>query len=124
MASTATDLADATAAQNTLYLLQELCATDFPDLGTFDTVTAIHLLEHLSENLLPQAFDHLLRVTRHRLLIVVPYEEQPTLAYGHKQIFNREKLKLWGQWCVDHLEGAATFSCEDVQGGLLMIERC
>lgn len=120
----AIDLAEATSTQHALFRLQDLCAADFPDFGTFDTVTAIHLLEHLSEDQLPQAFEHLLRVTRHRLLVAVPYEEQPTLAYGHEQVFNREKLELWGQWCVDHLEGASTFSCEDVQGGLLMIERC
>ena len=39
----------------------------FEEVGTFDKVTAINLLEHLPEAQLPLAFQHLLQVTRHRL---------------------------------------------------------
>ena len=91
-------------------------------MGTFDTVTAIHLLEHLPEAQLPLAFGHLRQVTRHRLVVAVPYETEATRAYGHEQVFTRETLEHWGQWCVESLDGAARFWCEDVAGGLLIID--
>ncbi len=101
----------------------DLLAKEFLQVGIFDTITAIALLEHIPAEQLPQAFDHLLRVTRQRLIISVPYEEQATLAYGHQQVFTREKLEQWGKWCVEHLQNQGHFWCEDVMGGLLVIER-
>lgn len=116
-------LAALTKVHSTEFMLADMLAPDFQKLGEFDTVTAIHVLEHLSEACIPQALSNLLRVTRQRLLIAVPYEDQPEVAYGHQQVFNREKLEAWGEWCLDQLDGKGSFSCEDVQGGLLMIER-
>jgi hypothetical protein len=92
------------------------------EVGTFDSVTAIHLLEHLPEAQLPLTFGHLLQVTRHRLMIAVPYETKATQAYGHEHVFTRETLERWGKWRVDSLEGVAGFWCEDVAGGLLIID--
>ncbi|MBE3566980.1 MAG: class I SAM-dependent methyltransferase [Thermogemmatispora sp.] len=102
---------------------QDLCQPAFLRLGQFDTVTAIHLLEHLEESQLPLALDQLLQVTRRRLLIVVPYEEQAQICYGHRQVFSTAKLQFWGQWCLEQLEGRATYWCEDLLGGLLVVER-
>lgn len=102
----------------------DLFADDFAQCGTFDTVTAIHLLEHFSYERLAPAFEQLLRVTRQRLIVAVPYEEEPTAAYGHEFVFTREKLEQWGQWCVDTLlKGNGRYWCEDVAGGLLIVER-
>lgn len=101
----------------------DLLAQEFLQAGMFDTVTAIALLEHIPEEQLPQAFDHLLRVMQRRLIISVPYEKQATLAYGHQQVFTREKLEQWGTWCVEHLQNQGHFWCEDVMGGLLVVER-
>lgn len=108
-----------------LQLIQaDLFTDDFAQLGTFDTVTAIHLLEHFSHERLAPAFEQLLRVTQHRLIVAVPYEEEPTAAYGHEFVFTREKLAQWGQWCVDTLlQGNGRYWCEDVAGGLLIVER-
>ncbi|MGB8348597.1 MAG: class I SAM-dependent methyltransferase [Ktedonobacteraceae bacterium] len=91
-------------------------------LGTFDTVTAIHILEHLPEVYLHQAFEHLLQVTQRRLIVAVPYETQPTLAYGHLQVFTREKLERWGRWCVEWIGGAARYWCEETASGLLIVD--
>jgi len=33
------------------------------------------------------------------------------------------KLEQWGKWCVEHLQNQGHFWCEDVMGGLLVIER-
>ena len=105
------------------FLIADVLASEFLELGVFDTVTVIHLLEHIPEIHLPLALSNLLQVTRYRLLIAVPYEEQPELAYGHEQVFNREKLEAWGQWCIKQLDGKGRAYCEDVQGGLLVIEK-
>ena len=121
--SIAMDLANEVGSQHIEFMLKDLLATDFETIGQFDTVTAIHLLEHLSEEKMLYAFDHLLKATRRRLIISVPYEEQATLAYGHQQVFTREKLEQWGMWCVEHIEMQGRFWCEDVMGGLLVIER-
>jgi SAM-dependent methyltransferase len=106
------------------FLQLDLLSPQFvEELGTFDTVTAIHLLEHLREEQLPLAFEHLLQVTRQRLIVAVPYEAEVTRAYGHEQRFTREKLERWGHWCTEAIDGVARFWCEEVAGGLLILER-
>jgi 2-polyprenyl-3-methyl-5-hydroxy-6-metoxy-1,4-benzoquinol methylase len=110
--------------QDLTFLQLDLVSAQFvEEIGTFDTVTAIHLLEHLPEAQLPLAFQHLLQVTRHRLMVAVPYETNATKAYGHEHVFTKETLEHWGQWCVEALDGAARFWCENVAGGLLVIDR-
>ena len=116
-------LASLTNTTSTEFLMADVLASEFLELGAFDTVTVIHLLEHIPEMHLPLVLSNLLQVTRCRLLIAVPYEEQPELAYGHEQVFNREKLETWGQWCIKQLNGKGRAYCEDVQGGLLVIEK-
>jgi hypothetical protein len=109
--------------QDLTFLQLDLLSPHFvAEVGTFDTVTAIHLLEHLPEEQLPLAFGHLLQVTQHRLIVAVPYETEPTRAYGHENIFTRETLEDWGHWYMKASDGAARFWCEDVAGGLLIID--
>lgn len=106
------------------FLQLDLLTSQFvEELGSFDTVTAIHMLEHLPEEQLSLALDHLLHVTRHRLIIAVPYEEEATRAYGHEQVFTREKLERWGKWCVESIGGTGLYWCEEVAGGLLIVDR-
>lgn len=119
----ATNLVQATSTSQTTFILQDVLAADFSDIGYFDTVTAIHLLEHLSEEHVPLALTNLLRASQHRLIIAVPYEEQPEVAYGHLQIFTPEKLEYWGQWCLEQLQGKGRYSHEELMGGLLIVER-
>ena len=105
------------------FIQADLLTPDFTKLGSFDTVTAIHLIEHIPEDKLPDAFTNLLKVTRRRLLIAVPYEKQAEVAYGHEQVFSHEKLEQWGQWCVERIKGEGKAFCEDIMGGILIIER-
>ncbi len=120
--SCSTDLAAVTHADQVTFLLRDVLAPDFPTVGHFDTVTAIHLLEHVTEEELPVALTHLLRVTSKRLLIAVPYEEKVQPLYGHQQAFTREKLLFWGNWCVETL-GGGRYWCVEVMGGLLVVDR-
>ncbi len=118
-----TDLAAANGAQHVMFTLQDVLAANILCLGTFDTVTAIHLLEHLQEAQLPLACEHLLKLTHHRLIIAVPYEPQAMRVYGHEQIFTQGKLEKWGKRCVELLGGTAQYWCEDLMGGLLIVDR-
>jgi 2-polyprenyl-3-methyl-5-hydroxy-6-metoxy-1,4-benzoquinol methylase len=80
--------------QDLTFLQLALVSPQFvEEVGTFDTVTAVHLLEHLPEAQLPLAFQHLLQATRHRLMVAVPYEKEATKAYGHEHVFTRETLE-------------------------------
>jgi len=107
--------------ENVEFVVSDLLAPDFAEIGTFDTVTAIHLLEHIPEEQLPHALDNLLQVTKQRLIIAVPYEQKATAAYGHEQIFSHEKLAQWGAWCVEKIGGKGRSWCEDVMGGILVV---
>jgi hypothetical protein len=106
------------------FLQLDLLSPQFlEELRTYDTVTTIHILEHLPEEQLPLALKHLLHVTRHRLIVAVPYEAEATRAYGHEQVFSHEKLEHWGKWCVESIGGSGSYWCEEVAGGLLILDR-
>jgi hypothetical protein len=106
------------------YEQADLLSETFPTLGQFDTVTALHVLEHFSEQQMYRVLTNLLHVTAHRLILAVPYEQgDPTVAYGHKQVFCRSKLEAVGAWCLEYLQGAGRLWYEDFIGGLLLVER-
>lgn len=121
--SLSTRLANATDVHNVAFCQIDVLSNDFPKLGHFDNVTAIHLLEHLQEEDIPTALNHLLQTTTKRLLIAVPYEEQAQPLYGHRQTFTPEKVHSWGTWCVEILEDKGKYRYEELMGGLLIIER-
>lgn len=118
-----TSLANAADVHGVAFRQIDVLSNDFTKLGQFDTVTAIHLLEHLPEEDMPTALDHLLRTARKRLLIAVPYEQQAQGLYGHRQTFTPEKLHQWGKWCVERLEGKGQYWYEELMGGLLVVEK-
>jgi ubiquinone/menaquinone biosynthesis C-methylase UbiE len=106
------------------FVQADLLADDFPLLGQFDTVTALHVLDHIPEEQTARALTHLLSVTRHRLIVAVPYAAgAPEAAGGHQQWFSREKLEEMGHWCLQQMQGAGRMWCEDLIGGLLLVER-
>lgn len=108
------------------YRQADLLTDDVDAFGVFDTVTALHVLEHFTEEEMCRVLANLLNVTAHRLILAVPYETgDPEGAYGHRQVFSRAKLEAVGTWCLEHLQGAGRLWCEDVSYGvgLLLIER-
>jgi SAM-dependent methyltransferase len=106
------------------YIEGDLLADDFSSIGAFDTVTALHVLEHFTEEDMYRVLANLLEVTSHRLILAVPYEKgTPEVAYEHKQLFSHAKLEAVGSWCIQQLQGAGRLWCEDLAGGLLLIER-
>jgi SAM-dependent methyltransferase len=106
------------------YVEGDLLADDFSSIGTFDTVTALHVLEHFTEEDMFRVLTNLLTVMSHRLILAVPFEKgTPEVAYEHKQLFSRTKLEEVGSWCIKQLQGAGRMWCEDLAGGLLLVER-
>lgn len=102
----------------------DLLAGDFGSPGAFDTVTALHILEHFSESDMYRVLSNLLQITSQRLILAVPYEtDEPEITYGHEQLFSRDKLEAVGTWCLQQLGGQGKISYEECAGGLLLIER-
>ncbi len=109
---------------NVRFAQADLLAENFSDIGQFDTVTALHVLEHFSEEDMYRVLTNLLEVTSHRLILAVPYEQgEPEVAYAHLQSFSRTKLEAIGEWCIQQLQGNGRIWCEDFIGGLLLVER-
>ena len=116
------ELAAATGSGRVTFRQADVLAPDFAGIGRFDTVTAVHVLEHLPEDELPAALGNLLDVTARRLIVSVPYEEPVEPLYGHRQAFTPEKLRSWGEWCAETMAGGRS-RCEDVAGGFLVVDR-
>lgn len=73
----------------------------------FDTVAALHVLEHLDAGSARRAVGEACRVARRRVVVAVPLEETPDPAYGHVQGFDRETLVGLGEssgWRCDYEE--------------------
>ncbi|HEX2823956.1 MAG TPA: mycofactocin oligosaccharide methyltransferase MftM [Streptosporangiaceae bacterium] len=76
-----------------------------PD-GWADTVSVIHLLEHVSPGHGRAVIAEALRVARHQVVVAVPVEDEPTAAYGHIRTFDLRQLRELGdqagQQCSVH----------------------
>ncbi|MBV8445960.1 MAG: class I SAM-dependent methyltransferase [Candidatus Dormibacteraeota bacterium] len=57
-----------------------------------DTVSVIHLLEHLSADDGSAVIREALRVARHLVVVAVPLEQEPDAAYGHARTFDLRQL--------------------------------
>lgn len=90
-------------------------ALEHPD-DSVDTVTLIHLLEHLDAHQARTAISEALRVARRRVIIAIPYEEHPREHFGHLHGLGEDDLRDWAA-AVDHA-GAQTF--EDHGGWLIL----
>jgi SAM-dependent methyltransferase len=66
-----------------------------PD-GWADTVSVIHLLEHVSPGHGSAVIREALRVARHWVVVAVPVEEEPSAAYGHIRTFDLRQLSELG----------------------------
>lgn len=75
-----------------------------------DTVTSLHLLEHLPQDSTVGVLAELCRVARNRVVVAVPLEDVPDPTYGHARVFDLPALADLGQatgwlWSVDGYEG-------------------
>lgn len=64
--------------------------------GAADTVTVLHLLEHLGPDAGAAVLDEALRLARRRVVIAVPFEDEPQICYGHVRTFDMAALRELG----------------------------
>lgn len=83
----------------------------------FDVVTALHLLEHLEAGQTEAALANLWRLAAKRLIVAVPLEAEPDPRYGHRQVFDRERLLALGRALGGHQ------SYREYHGGWLVVDR-
>ena len=55
-------------------------------------MAAIHLLEHLGAEHCERALREAIRLARRRVVVAMPFEHEPTAAFGHIQTFSRADL--------------------------------
>jgi Methyltransferase domain len=58
-----------------------------------DTVTVVHLLEHLTPEAADDVLEEALRLARRRVVVAVPFEDEPRACYGHIQRFDIAALR-------------------------------
>lgn len=95
-------------------------AVPMPD-GSAHTVTALHLLEHLDDPTIDAVLAEALRLARHRVVVAVPFEDEPRDCYGHIQRFDLDRLHtLASRLCDQHPGLAATV--DEFHGGWLVLD--
>ncbi|MGC0365312.1 SAM-dependent methyltransferase [Rhodococcus sp. 27YEA15] len=62
-----------------------------------DTVTAIHLLEHVDDAVGESVIAQALRIARQRVVIAVPFEDEATACHGHVRTFDLASLRDLGE---------------------------
>ena len=111
---------------NVRFVQADLISDSLSNIGMFDTVTALHVLEHFTEEDMYKVLMNLLNIVTHRLILAVPYETgEPEVAYGHLQMFSRMKFEAVGKWCIEQFKGNARMWYEKLprNSGLLLIEK-
>ena len=84
--------------------------------GAADTVFAVHLLEHLPRGADAGVLAEMLRVARRRVVVAVPFEDEPNPAWGHVRTFDLAELDALG---------AATglpYTVDEHHGGWLVVD--
>lgn len=64
--------------------------------GAADTVTVLHLLEHLDPDAGKAVLAEALRLARRRVVVAVPFEDVPQACYGHVRTFDLAALRELG----------------------------
>ena len=96
-------------------------AVPLPDYSA-DSVTVLHLLEHLSGPAGHTVLTEALRLARRRVVVAVPFEQAPRECYGHVQCFDLDSLgRLGTQLCAEH--PGVTAAVSEFHGGWLVLDR-
>jgi SAM-dependent methyltransferase len=87
-----------------------------------DTVTVLHLLEHLPVDAIGAVLREALRLSRRCVIVAVPFEDEPRECYGHIQRFDLDRLQELGERLCDGNAGW-TASVAEFHGGWLVLDR-
>jgi len=87
-----------------------------------DTVTVVHLLEHLTPAVAGDVIEEAMRLARRRVVVAVPFEDEPRACYGHIQRFDIAALRgLAAQ--VQRRHPGVRAGVHDYHGGWLILDR-
>ncbi|KQU59141.1 SAM-dependent methyltransferase [Rhodococcus sp. Leaf278] len=85
--------------------------------SSVDTVTALHLLEHVDAETGSRIMAEALRIARIRVVVAVPYETETTTCHGHVRTFDRAALIELGR------STDARFQTSEHHGGWLVVDK-
>lgn len=92
-----------------------------PD-GSADTVSVLHLIEHLTSEAIEAVLDEAIRLARHRVIVAVPFEDEPRACYGHLQRFDLPAVQRIASEVTRRHRGLTARSYEH-HGGWLIVDR-
>lgn len=87
-----------------------------------DTVTALHLIEHLPTDVSDRVLDEAVRLARRRVVVAVPFEDEPRDCYGHIQRFDLQALHETARRLNRRHPGITSHTYE-LHGGWLILDR-
>ncbi|MEV8596859.1 mycofactocin oligosaccharide methyltransferase MftM [Streptomyces sp. NPDC052012] len=96
-------------------LVCDAARVPLPDRSV-DTVTVVHVLEHLEPGHGDTVVEEALRLARRRVVVAVPYEDEPTAAYGHVRCFTPDRLTALGR------RTGVPFTVTSHHGGWLVLD--
>ncbi|WP_110802467.1 mycofactocin oligosaccharide methyltransferase MftM [Mycolicibacterium iranicum] len=99
----------------------DAAAVPLPD-GSADTVTALHLIEHLPTDAIAAVLDEALRLARRRVVVAVPFEDTPRECYGHIQRFDLTTLRQMADEMAQRHRGISARAYA-FHGGWLILDR-
>lgn len=98
-------------------------AADVPlPVGSADTVTVLHLIEHLPSDAIEAVLDEAVRLARRRVIVAVPFEDEPRDCYGHLQRFDLPALQSMAGDVTRRHAGLSAQAYE-FHGGWLILDR-
>ncbi len=129
LAVTATDLSGSTMAlldrvsvplrRTVRTLTCDAACVPLPD-GAADTVTVLHLLEHLDAAATASVLHEAMRLARHRVIVAVPFEDVPRACYGHVRRFDGDILRVIADaWRASGVRAGV----HEYHGGWLILDR-
>lgn len=87
-----------------------------------DTVTALHLIEHLPVDTADAVLDEAVRLARRRVVVAVPFEGVARECYGHVQRFDLPALQQMARELTRRHPGLSAHAYE-FHGGWLILDR-
>lgn len=96
-------------------LVCDAARVPLPDRSV-DTVTVLHLLEHLTPEHGAAVVREALRLATRRVVIAVPFEDVPNATFGHVRRFDTTTLEVLGRWC------ARPYTVSEHHGGWLVLD--
>lgn len=84
-----------------------------------DTVLAIHLLEHVPDDTAVEIIREACRVARTRVVVAVPFEDEPAQQFGHLRSLTLDDLRSWARVAVTEWH----WQVYEHHGGWLVLDR-